>query len=360
VSDNSLPALLIYGYGLVFGLVTASSLALLWLILGGSIREAFLEAFIDPIVRKKTGPSQGFVLSNNPAAALADPRTCSVIISDLHCDFWDHFDNDQARKFQDFCNAIQRNPQISQIFLNGDLADFPQQGETIPVLTVRLLQQTEPELPTPSGQSIDKTLHILYSLSHLESRHIAVNFILGNHDCGLSGLRTAAGNSFVRQLFQRVWQPAMQVGDPGSPSIYLEHGHRYDPFLLLYTRFAVLDLIRLGRKDRDLDFIDQQLKSTNADRARNSSAGAESHAYAWILRMGYRFSARRVLTKRPGTAQYGSVVFGHTHLPDRYTFPGGSTYFNSGDWSALSGHANFLLVTTDGHLHGPYEWPTPA
>lgn len=150
----------------------------------------------------------------------------------------------------------------------------------------------------------------------------------------------------------------MEAGDPGHSKVYLEHGHQYDPFLWLYMRFAVLDIVRFSKRDRDLEFIDQNLRSTNADQATQSSPGSIHSAYAWVLKMGYRFAARRLCYKRSGTTKPGSVVFGHTHLPDRYTFPNGAIYVNSGDWSALSGHATFLLVTRDGLVHGPYEWPT--
>jgi len=47
---------------------------------------------------------------------------------------------------------------------------------------------------------------------------------------------------------------------------------------------------------------------------------------------------------------------GHTHLPDRYEFPGGRLYINSGDWAGNDANQCFLLIQPNGVVSGPHQW----
>ena len=59
---------------------------------------------------------------------------------------------------------------------------------------------------------------------------------------------------------QAGWSPQiLLMGSPSQESyagrfIYVEHGQEYDPFLWLYLRYAVLDLLRGGHLHREAHF----------------------------------------------------------------------------------------------------------
>ena len=91
-------------------------------------------------------------------------------------------------------------------------------------------------------------------------------------------------------------------------------------------------------------------------------AGDSPSLGARLARLRYRHAARRLFRQfaREGVPQVGTVMFGHTHLPDRYVFPGGRVYVNSGDWSGYTDHRTYCVLEPDGTVRGPFQWESYA
>ena len=147
------------------------------------------------------------------------PRT--IIVSDLHVDTWgdelygeaprrktklDHW-----RELLDWCSAKS----IGELVINGDLMDAPPyKGEVC-------------FTSGPARGAVEALL--AYAKDH------KVTYVYGNHDIGISGLRCPAGSGVAALGTTGLWYPRYTLSVAGSV-VLLEHGHFYDPVLILYMR----------------------------------------------------------------------------------------------------------------------------
>ena len=339
-----------YLFGLVFGLGSALFISLLWLIFGISGIEFLQERLIDPLTRDAVSSTK-FPL--DATQALNDSRAKMIVVSDLHADQWH-----DATNFVRFVEVITKNQSIERLVINGDIADYPgdmsaQTGSGLP----RILSLSESQI-SPANASTP--LHIIHrTLRHLnlhQEHPILTTYILGNHDIGLYGLKGDQRKGAFNGAFESIWQPSVMSGSEAGRSTYFEHGQRFDPLLIIYMRYVILDMLRSSNSGRDVIILDALARASSANISSSDTVRSlkrkEHNWYTKILLYRYRASARYCLS------QYGSkhVSFGHTHLPDRYVFSNGRTYVNSGDWSVKSGHQTFCIIDTTDNLHGPFQF----
>ncbi|MFB3882369.1 MAG: metallophosphoesterase [Armatimonadota bacterium] len=146
------------------------------------------------------------------------PRT--IIVSDLHVDTWEDelygqgsrrkTKLDHWRDLLDWCAA--RN---ADLVINGDLMDAPPyQGDRC-------------FTTGPARGAVEALLAY--------AKDNRVTYIYGNHDIGVSGLRCPAGEGIAALRQTGLWYPRYTLTIAGSV-VLLEHGHFYDPALILYMR----------------------------------------------------------------------------------------------------------------------------
>lgn len=390
--------------GIVIGIAIGLALSMAWNVFAPATAEWFCETFLD----------RG---SNTSTVDRPVSPPCEVLVSDLHIDTWDYPPQAEmrVRSFVEFLDSVRADPRIEGFVLNGDLMDIPLFAGDLTAEQNRLMLEVNAGPITPNqGVIVEKYAPVLRALITLEkpdpsgdnvSRAI---FQTGNHDIGVVGLRYVMRvmPDFLPQV-QAGWSPQilLQGGPGGSPYnsrwVYIEHGQDYDPFLWLYMRYAVLDLLRGGHLHREAYFIRAvQRKGTmglgrsskgskaknrlRAQAAMNEAAGkpppanmpvetapvARAPGQDWdfanddhsfferLLMLRYRWAGRRVFAALPKSKRDSvkTVTFGHTHMPDRYVFPGGRVYINSGDWCGHTDHQCYSLIHRDGFVSGPFQW----
>jgi UDP-2,3-diacylglucosamine pyrophosphatase LpxH len=371
--------------GVLIGTVWALVLSMTWIALAGPIQELFLEKLVDPIWKSA---------QINSAKNAESTGKCTVIVSDLHIDTWVGA-NENKKVFLEFLSALKCHPCVQGFVLAGDLRDIPRHPLNPPTDPVTLEidgkhDQFSGVLSSESDDVLEKLL--MLNIGNGEKDSIArVTMMTGNHDIGISGLR------YVRADIPE-WLPKVQIS--WSPSIlirntpdgkyfkdrwvYIEHGHHGDPFLWIYLRYALLDLTRAGAKNRELQIahgfqrggqVGQVGISRNArlEFAHGRLTGGNSHfedsiskgtISSWhikeiLIKLRYRQAARKTFRKlrfQLKSRLSGTVTYGHTHVPDRYEFPGGNIYINSGDWAGNSWHRCYSVIDSDGFVRGPYQW----
>jgi UDP-2,3-diacylglucosamine pyrophosphatase LpxH len=310
-----------------------------------------------------------------------------VILSDLHVDTWDRAPEGRPvreKLFFEFLQAIK--PTTMELIINGDLLDAPPSPNDTWVGEGIVMR----------GSILPKYEGIIAALAELNNSSpvpLPVTVLYGNHDWASSGLRYDLNK---RPLLQRMrlpfntsWYPNIILGVPGMSGVpagrtlvgqeehrfYIDHGHFYDPALLLYLRdfiFAALrsDLRRAmtalvvsGQRRTNENEAPRQGMVTAAPRTRDAR-----FAY-WLVRYRWRWKARQTLKhrhtheRRQGHRGLTGALFGHTHLPDRYTYrtgmAKGMTYVNTGDWNADSGHGTYTIITQDGVV-SQHNWLDPG
>jgi len=388
-----------YGVGVLFGLGVGLLLAMVWNFLAPAIAEWLVEVLHD---RKR-----------RPEERLEPIR--EVLVSDLHIDTWNYAPQveQRAKSFVEFLQTVRDDDRISGFILNGDLMDIPLFAGKLTDEQNRLMLEVKPGKIGPDQGVIGRNyLPVLQELFNLEKprghRPKRVIFQTGNHDIGVVGLRYVLLDmpEFLPGV-QAGWSPQiLLMGSPDGDDydrrcIYIEHGQEYDPLLWLYMRYAVLDLLRGGHLHRESHFVEAMQRrgqtgfgpsakgstkkaSIRAQAARSGTMPADMPTeelpvarpegrewdYAddkhtvgeWLLIRRYRWAARMAFWTLPRRHRdrVKTVTFGHTHKPDRYVFPDGRVYINSGAWAGYSTDQSYCLIHKNGFVTGPYQWVDAA
>jgi len=353
----------LFGIGIGYGLLWIALVYTLW----QAVLEPAFEWLQEEYERRRIAPDPS---EKHPSRFVG--RGEIVIVSDLHIDTWDRAPEgrqERERAFFDFLATIERT--TMELFINGDLLDAPPNPE----------DTWQGEGFALKGSVLPKYEGILAALAALNNQvpvPVPVTVLYGNHDMATSGLRYDLVKrphllQRFRVPFNMSWYSNTILGVPVDPTkegqedfrFYVDHGHFYDPALLLYLRDFLLAALRLDlRRAMTTLVLSGQRRSSEqqaiprpglAPHRRFTTDQKVSH---WLVKYRWRWKARRVLIdrsehevrqrRRPLTG----VLFGHTHLPDRYTYRAGRakgmTYINTGDWMADTGHGTYTIITQDG------------
>lgn len=306
-----------------------------------------------------------------------------VVVSDLHVDTWDRTPEGRAAReaaLQAFLDAVE--PTTMDLVVNGDLLDAPPQPDDA-------WQGAGVEL---RGSLFPKYEEVLADVGEVANRApvpVTVTLLYGNHDMAASGLRydLVRRPHLLRRLRLPVttaWYPNVIIGVPADPArygqepyrFYIDHGHFYDPVLLLYLRDFLAAALRqdLRRAFTGLVLVGQRRGAEQQPIPRPGLAPPrprtlDQRVAAWLVRYRWRWKARRVAGQRSraevaeGRRPLTGILFGHTHLPDRYTFRLGGVrgmiYVNTGDWAGDTGHGTYTVITQDGVVT-QHDWLDPA
>lgn len=363
----------LYGIGLVYGLLVIGLLVV--------IKQALIEPGVEWLLEQYEQRIAAPHSNETRQSSLAGKREI-IVVSDLHVDTWERAPEGLAGReasFKAFLAAVE--PTTSRLYINGDLLDGPPNPKD--TWTGR---PGAPERFSLKGSILPKYENTLADIFEFNSRR-PVDVLYGNHDMAISGLRY----DLVRrpQLLQRLrvpynksWYPNLIIGvPPARPDLegkgqeqyrfYVDHGHFYDPVLLLYLRdflFAALrsdlreamtTIVLAGQRRTAEDQVPKQGIAAPKPETRDQRIGHSLVRYRW------RWKARRVLTHRnaaevkQGHRPLTGGLFGHTHLPDSYTYriwsARGLTYVNTGDWMGETGHGTYAVITQDGVVKR-YDW----
>ncbi|BDI29804.1 hypothetical protein CCAX7_18550 [Capsulimonas corticalis] len=375
-------SVVIYGFGALCGFAVAVALGTAWVYFAGPAQEWLMERFWDP-------PQPAAI----PAAPASGPL--GVIVSDLHIDTWDYAKSgpvsERQTRFLDLLATVKSNPRIDSFYLNGDLMDAPlHPNDNKPEsLMLRLSESLANEQGVLLKQ-YDALLKPLLHLTQPEPGQAPVRraiFQTGNHDIGVSGLRYVQPDMpDYLPGFQAAWNPSILLCTDAEGAdypywTYIEHGHHWDPFLWLYMRYAMMDILRFGHKRREAQLVsgmqrggkigmgkqtivpdEHLLPASPRGTSANHFAGMASGLDAKLTLLRYRQAARRTFREfhREGQKNIQTIVVGHTHHPDRYVFRGGQVYVNTGDWSGHTQHCAYCVIDPDGAVRGPFQWETAA
>ena len=272
-----------------------------------------------------------------------------------------------------FIQALREDQTVTSIVLNGDLMDlppYPAANPNQPVILEIDGRKTSTVKGKPPGFLQPEYEPVLECLGSLSSKDRMVTYITGNHDIGVTGLRFARPD--LAALWAQVaWNPSVLTKINDELRVYIEHGHYHDPFLWLYMRYELFDLLR-GNDIRRL-----RAGGVGGQRAGNVGQRWETgygvgtctdiSTRAVVEKRGfldnlvvYRFRHAARKAFKALNQVYGEsvcvLIFGHTHLPDRYEFPGGRIYCNSGDWAGNSPDQTYIVIEPDGRVYGPVQW----
>jgi len=317
------------------------------------------------------------------------PRT--IIVSDLHVDTWgDELHGEGARRKSKFAHwadlldwCAARN---AELVIVGDLMDAPPyRGEQC-------------FTTGPAREAVERLL--AFAKDH------RVTYIYGNHDIGISGLRCPAGSGIAALRETGLWYPRYTLSIAGS-IVLLEHGHFYDPALILYMRdlarrtylpshFESFQLVQQRRDPRTGDRLQHPgvAPPTTVDLTRgvdNNVFGAiqvtdfesptpepekrTARSFLDRLKRGAVLKAGKALkhylwweAAKDIFADYLAAapkpkilycVMGHTHVPDTGKITIADVpclYFNSGTWTCAGdtpesrSYATYLDVRADGKV----------
>ena len=146
-------------------------------------------------------------------------------------------------------------------------------------------------------------------------------------------------------------------------------------------RYALLNILRAGHRRREAQLLSGMQRAGKAGMGAQTVGGgtlppapepgiSENHfpngqpgLLSTLVRLRYRQAARRLFrefrsrqTDPPAAMHVRTLLMGHTHHPDRYVFPGGLLYINSGDWSGYTAHCAYCVFDPDGSVRGPFQW----
>ncbi|MDQ3813786.1 MAG: metallophosphoesterase [Armatimonadota bacterium] len=349
------------GFGAVCGMMIVFGLySIVWVGMAGPIQELAQELW--ERLSGQGGPPSPEETAKPLDSGLAPLR---IVVSDLHFDFWDNLPTGpRAQAFLDFLDYVKNNPRVSEFYLNGDLMDLPRppwQGDPV---TLFLDPQNPLNLPGAVQLNFEVILQRLRDLNRRDPNlpPLQVFYCTGNHDIGISGLRYLRLDrpQFIAQV---VWNPSTVVKVSGDHWVYLEHGHLQDPFLWLYLRNAVGDLLRGGQQRQEQQMLREVQRTGKSGMAAsiNKPATAQPGQVAGIgatlAKYRYRHAARRIFRQchQAWGDQVKTVSFGHTHIPDAYVFPQHCLYINSGDWAQNTQNQTYLVIAPDGTVRS-YSW----
>ena len=385
-----------FGLGLFCGFALAVAVGTLWVFVTGPVQELIQEKFFDPLFDR---PVAAPLLTPPPDG----PQ--GVLVSDLHIDTWGLADggvvpNARRARLLGLLAAVKADPRVDSFYLNGDLLDIPLHPD---------LNAPEPEMLRLDGmlagergvllERYDPILKALLGLTRPDPASPAevaapvrrALFQTGNHDVGVSGLRYVRPRmpDFLPPV-QAVWNPSLLIQTDADGRelprwVYIEHGHRWDPLLWLYMRYALLDILRAGHRRREAHLLSGMQRAGKAGMGAQTAGGetlppapapgtSENHfpddqpgLLSTLVRLRYRQAARRLFrefrsrqTDPSAAIRVRTILMGHTHHPDRYVFPGGLLYINSGDWSGYTAHCAYCVLDHDGSVRGPFQWEDVA
>ncbi len=364
---NALLLDFLYGVGIAYGLLWVAAIFVAW--------EAIFEPLIEWTLERY---ERGFVPAEYPPPT-EEPIGAIVLISDLHIDTWDRAVGGRANReaeFLTFLQAIARN--TMELYINGDLFDTPPNPED--TWHGNGFDLTGSVLP-----KYENVLGAICDLNNMRPLPVLVTLLYGNHDMGTSGLRYDLVRrpdlvTRFRVPFNTAWYPNLVIGVPHAPGnegqetfrFYVDHGHFYDPVLFLYLRDFVVAVLRrdLRRAMTTLVLSVQRRSSEQQAIPRPGIAPSrqetrDQRIAHWLVRYRWRWKARRVLIERSrqethlGNRPLAGALFGHTHLPDSYTYRTGAargmTYVNTGDWMGDTGHGTYTVLRQEGVVV-QYDW----
>jgi UDP-2,3-diacylglucosamine pyrophosphatase LpxH len=145
----------------------------------------------------------------------------SIIVSDLHVDTWTeelYGEGDRRKsKLVHWCDLLDwcEQKQIDEFIVNGDLMDAPPyQGNTC--FTSAIAREAVERLLTYAAKR-------------------RATYVYGNHDIGISGMRCAGGAGLSALRNVNLYYPDY-VLHTDSSTLLIQHGHLFDPALLLYIK----------------------------------------------------------------------------------------------------------------------------
>jgi UDP-2,3-diacylglucosamine pyrophosphatase LpxH len=367
-----------YGLGIAYGLVIVALLLVFKLAVVEPaiewIHEAFEQRFVAPHpteTRRSQDAGTGEI----------------VVVSDLHVDTWDRAPGgrqERERRFLEFLQAMKAT--TMEMIINGDLLDAPPSPDDS--WSGNGVEIRGSVLPKYEG-----IIAALAALNNSSPVPLPVTILYGNHDMASSGLRYDLNKrsllSRIRVPFNTSWYPNIILGLPGMSGVpfgttsvgredhrfYIDHGHFYDPALLLYLRDFVIGALRADlRRALTTLVVSGQRRSEGAEIPKPGLVFGEPRTRSgqfghWLVRYRWRWKARHVLIRRnedearQRNRPLVGALFGHTHLPDRYTYrtgpARGMTYINTGDWSGDTGHGTYTVITQDGVV-SQHDWFDPA
>ncbi|HEX8234521.1 MAG TPA: hypothetical protein VF600_01050 [Abditibacteriaceae bacterium] len=421
-----------WGLGGVVGAgVTFAVYVFGWVFLGGPLQELFEERVLDPWRRRKnvtdtmaepTSREAEFQSSSAESASGKEQGDrysapnyripgYRILVSDLHIDSWQEKHPERTDAFLNFLRCVRETPQVTEIYLNGDLLDLPlhpiHEGKDEPV-TLDIEEDLKIELcrtaaHQQTGVTKDEEKWQGVLPKHLDRIFVALRdatgydrqpplhayYLTGNHDIGISGLRFFRPD-LLGLPAQAIWNPSAFILGPRHKekqgkrqAVYIEHGHLHDPLLWLYMRYAVFDLLRGGLQRRERDMFRGLQRGgkcgmagplKDESRPTGLQMGGESDGIAnvlatWkrgllelgpaIVRYRYRHAARRAhrrLSARRPDLNITTIILGHTHLDERHSYPDGWEYINAGSWSGNTGNQTYWVIKPDGGVTGPHQW----
>lgn len=372
------------GYGV--GVAVGFAMAVAALVLKG--------VMVDPLVEAVYEWWEGRLPRTEFEQRLAQPqvefRSETIVISDLHVDTWDRAPVIAGRRrwyhFRDFLRAVR--PRAIELHVNGDIADMPMHPAErwhVPG-DGDLLQSLLP-----------KYARVFMRLAAFNGRGeppIAM-YMAGNHDLAASGVRYLLHHRYevLRRAplpFRSVWYghfivDVPYVADAGAVQpagrYFIEHGHYHDPVLALYLVHylagavssnleAALDSVTVAGQRRLSPRAPIPPPGVNVREAADVPGRRPSATYRFVM-LRWRWRARRALAARNarevrrGAPPLSGIVMGHTHMPDFWVYRlgrvRGKVYVNTGDWSGLTGHATYAVISQDGlvYLHD-WHWKRSA
>lgn len=379
---NPFPELAWSGVGFACGFVLALLLVMAWVALADAAKELLCEKFLDP--RRTSG-----------SVKVAPPREVSqlysVLISDIHLDTWT-YPNDDTKEdpnhpkrlaFRQFLNWIHSEPRIKDLYINGDVMDLPPHPLNQPPTPMLRVEDGNPNtypdlLATPYLGSLSPLNNeVLSQLGTLDRRDpswpvLKVTYITGNHDIGMYGLRYIQPDLTWNSV-RVAWNPSIVLKTLGDTRLYMEHGHLRDPFMWLYLRYAVVELLQgpeavaqrggkvgmtraSGVKSVAIDALPTEKQYFEGTGSMPLPKGEGFGAL--LARLRFRQAARKLFhtVDVDDGHKVDYLTMGHTHLPDRYVFPTGQTYINSGDWAGNDTNCTFVLIHPSGAVTGPHQW----
>ena len=370
---NGLSVAVLSGVGLVCGLLFSSFAMLIWVAVAGPIQEWICEVTLDRVYRKSHPPYAKAPSSDGPF---------SILISDIHIDTWTGPDDAKFKGFQQFLTWVKGESRLKDLYINGDIMDFPPHPMNQPPTPILRVDYGTPnaypdreEIPGLGSLNpkFDPIMSALDGLDHRDPEwpKMTVTYLTGNHDIGLYGLRYIRP-TFGWSSFRVSWNPGVLLRMSEDRHVYMEHGHLHDPFMWLYLRYAVLEILQgAAPPDHRLDTIGKtkhKLVRSLALAPPNGPMYFEGKgdvvppkgegAGVWLARMRFRQAARKLfrVVDLDERDKVKVITMGHTHLPDRYEFPGGRLYINSGDWAGNDANQCFLLIQPNGVVSGPHQW----
>lgn len=317
----------LYVLGLTVGVLCALAFTIVWMLFASSLLEIVYEFFSREYVDTQPETLEKALINNDAQA---------ILISDLHADRWDA-DDANLQSLTKFMTLLKEYPQIEECIINGDLADFPEK------VASSILER---DLGSLDMHESTATLLVSRCVAILSIPKIPLSIVLGNHDLSLHGLRNAHSSSAILPgSLKQFWDGILLLKTQNSRAIAVEHGHRYDPLLTLYTAYRTLDIARNAQLDQASDFYEQLASSRHI---RREKRGFMTLLHEYIVKLRYRRAAR---FNRYGAS---AVTFGHTHIADRFLFNSNCVYVNTGSWEPNRG-GYIAIVTRTGTIWGPYR-----